>query len=144
MADTKYIQLARECLAPIPRASEKLLVIEGFPHDWPCSDKPGMRGTWSPCFLYAKYFIRIALENGCTHIEIHKGVHHRHRFDVGTLLMQIKRELGGKLPRPRHHPTLLKSISTRGQRARGNWTDTLNGSIAVPVSISGIGRLKGV
>jgi hypothetical protein len=92
----------------------------------------------------AKQAIRVALENGCTEIIVRKGIHHRHRFDVVDLLTSIKRELGGKLPYPKYHPKLLPKIATLRRKSKGDTFDTSRLVIPVGISISGVGRLKGV
>lgn len=133
-------QLVRAIGLPAPRA-ERLMILEGLPNEWPCANRPGHRGEWSACYHFAKYSLRVALENGCTHIEVHKGRHHRHRFDVAQLLLACQRQLGGKLPRPKGlSPRLNGSIATLGRKARGGWFDTLKGVWAVPTSISGVSR----
>ena len=143
MASGYYQNLVREILVTPPTSQSRTLYIEGVPKSWPCADRPGHKGTWSACFFLAKYALRAALENGCVYIEVRKGPHHKHRFDVGDLLKTVKMELGGKLPRPRYHPSLLNRIATMRHKSKGGTFDATRLVIPVHASISAAGRLKG-
>lgn len=83
-----------------------------------------------PPFAAARMALRAALENGCTKITVHQGVHRSVDFDVMTLLQMTRAMNGGVLHGPTH--ALPADYATASHLAMGNVFETTRPSIAVP------------
>jgi len=127
MQNSFYRDLAQETKAPIPTSSDKTMVVEGVPKDWPCE-----KGA---CVFVARYVLRAALEQNCAYVEVRQGAHHRHRFDVGTLLLDVKKWLGGWLPSPDLQVVPVQ-FATRGHFANGSEMDRKQTMVTVPSSFA--------
>lgn len=83
-----------------------------------------------PPFAAARMALRAALENGCTKITVHQGVHRSMDFDVMNLLEMTRAMNGGVLHGPTH--ALPADYATVSHLSMGNEFDTTRPSIAVP------------
>ena len=89
----------------------------------------GAQLYWPPHYV-AQYCLRLALENGCTTIRVHQGVHRKREFDV-MKLCTISRYLAcGALSRPMFKfvpPSMLTRIRAMrfGERVepQRNWVN---------------------
>lgn len=115
-------------------SNERHLVITGVPKTWRCD--AGARA----CYYIAMYVLRAALENGCTTIEIRRGPHHRHLFQVLELI-EAHRRYGssnlrhGKITRPRFRRKTPPYWATWTHRSRGSVLDRLRNWHRVPANI---------
>ena len=94
----------------------------------------GTQLYWPPEYV-AQHCLRVALENGCTKVRVHQGVHRKTEYDVMTLCT-VSRHLtiSGVLGRPR-----LKSVppkyATRNRLLRfGEMVEPKRGYVSVPAS----------
>ena len=132
MGQERYRDLVRQTAISEPQVlglqKEKTLAVEGLTKDWDC----WFRG----CYYVALYMLRAALENQCSTIQIRRGAHHRHDFDVVVLLNHIKKRRGGTLPRPKFKKRVPAYWGTWARRAVGGILDKSRPTFQVLVSLS--------
>jgi len=90
-----------------------------------------------PSTVVAQHCVRLALENACTRIRVHKGVHSKQEYDVMTLC-KVSRYLspsGKFLHRPtmRHVPA---NLATAGFARLGGVLEATRPSAPVGLSLS--------
>ena len=97
-----------------------------------------------PSTVVAQYCLRLALENACTRIRVHKGVYSKQEYDV-MQLCQVSRRLGfGQLSAPKWN--IPGNYATQKFRQLGNVLETTSPYAPVginlkqPVSGSQTGR----
>lgn len=86
---------------------------------------------WPPLLL-ARMALRAALENGCTTICVHQGVHTKRFYDVMGLVTATRAMTGGYLQAPTHD--LPSNYATRSLQSMGGVFDTTRPQIAVPTT----------
>lgn len=127
MAQEHYRNLIRE-LAITERQvlglrDERTFHVEGVPKDWGTCEQGG-------CFAVAMYVSRAAIESQCGKITLTRGAH-KHEFDVATLMVEAKRQRGGKFSVPKRPPAYL---ATMKHQALGNFVERKG--LIIPVSAS--------
>lgn len=119
----RYLKLAEPAIARL--TEERTLNVAG---DTPEFD------TW-PATLIARTCLRAALENGCTRIQVHQGVHRKWKFDVMDLVKATRYMTGGVLNAPSE--SLPEFYATQSLLSLGATLDRARIQVAVSTAVSG-------
>lgn len=95
-----------------------------------------MQGTqlyWPPEYV-AQHCLRVALENGCTKIRVHQGVHRKTEYDVMTLCTVSRYLAVGNLSRPKLKLVPPKYVTKHRQMRFGEIVEPKRGYVSVPAS----------
>lgn len=106
----RYLRLAPSRIARLRHERTMNIVLPKEAEVWPSS-------------VVAQYYLRLALENACTKIRVHKGVHSKQEYDVMTLVKVTRYlSLGGVLSRPKWN--IPANFATAKFAAMGEVLDT--------------------
>lgn len=87
-----------------------------------------------PATMAARMALRVALENGCTTIRVHQGIHKKWDFDVMALITATRQMCGGTLQGP--STDLPSNYGTLAMLQSGSTLDTVTTSVAVPSTLT--------
>jgi hypothetical protein len=117
LATCNHIRIAPGRIAKL--RDEKTLHVTGAPAVWPAE-------------AVARYCMRVALENGCTKINVIQGQHRRREFDVMDLISYTRTlTLDGNIAVPKMD-VVPPDLATKGFAAVGSYTDAKKTLVTVP------------
>lgn len=104
--------------------------VVGGEESWPCE-----KGA---CFFVAQIVCKVATEQGCGKIMVHRSRLHNHEFDTATVLGRMKQRAGGRLKRFKTRSGVTpKNIGQMLHRANKATFDVTRPNWSVPIALSG-------
>ena len=118
-----YLRLAPSRIARLKHEKTLNVIVPKHAECWPSS-------------VVATYCLRLALENACTRVRVHKGVHSKQEYDVMTLVKAARglSTTGQFLHRPTQK-IVPANLATAGFASLGNILEATRPQVPVGLSL---------